>query len=164
MKTALTLILLVASLYITGGEQKPNVTDEEIEMLLDRHNAWRAEVGVPAVKWSDQLAVVADQWARTLNKQSCAWKHSQNGYGENLFRGTVGAYTAADAVDAWGSEKLDYNYAKNKCKPGKVCGHYTQMVWKGTTEVGCAKTICEGYVVWVCNYDPPGNWVGQKPY
>ena len=45
-----------------------------------------------------------------------------------------------------------------------MCGHYTQIVWKTTTEFGCAKSICEGNVTWVCNYNPPSNWVGEKPY
>ncbi len=67
-------------------------------------------------------------------------------------------------MDAWGNEKPDYFYAKNKCKPRKMCGHYTQIVWKTTKKVGCAKIICDEMDVWVCNYDPPGNWIGQKPY
>jgi len=42
-------------------------------------------------------------------------------------------------VDSWGSEKADYDYANNSCTPGKMCGHYTQMVWRATTTVGCAR-------------------------
>ena len=51
-----------------------------------------------------------------------------------------------------------------QCKDGEVCGHYTQLVWKNTTEVGCAKVTCGNQTIWVCNYNPPGNYVGQKPY
>ncbi|MEP2023182.1 CAP domain-containing protein, partial [Reichenbachiella sp.] len=67
-------------------------------------------------------------------------------------------------VDSWGAEKQNYDYKKNKCETGKICGHYTQIVWKNTTEIGCAKTLCDGSVIWICNYNPPGNFVGQKPY
>ena len=45
-----------------------------------------------------------------------------------------------------------------------MCGHYTQIVWETTQKVGCAKIQCDGFDLWVCNYDPPGNWVGEKPY
>ena len=45
-----------------------------------------------------------------------------------------------------------------------VTGHYTQMVWKGTTEVGCATASGTELTYLVCRYSPPGNIVGQKPY
>lgn len=155
---SLSFILISLSSYAQKASK------DEIELLLERHNYWRGEVGVDSITYSDDLAEVAYQWALELKKQKCAFKHSNNSYGENLFRGTVGYFTAADAVDAWGNEKADYDYAKNTCKANKVCGHYTQIVWRNTTKVGCAKVICDGNVTWVCNYDPPGNYVGQKPY
>ncbi|MEM6522020.1 MAG: CAP domain-containing protein, partial [Cyanobacteria bacterium P01_C01_bin.70] len=40
-------------------------------------------------------------------------------------------------VAAWVAEKADYDYASNSCASGKVCGHYTQIVWRETTAVGC---------------------------
>ena len=156
--------LLLLILPVSGNNQGPNVTEEEKKMILERHEFWRADVGLGPLEWSDEMAVLADDWAKKLAK-NCGFKHRpNNNYGENLFYGTAGYYTAADAVNAWGEEKADYNYAKNKCKPNKMCGHYTQIVWKTTTKVGCAKSICNGNVIWVCNYDPPGNWVGEKPY
>ena len=47
-----------------------------------------------------------------------------------------------------------------------MCGHYTQMVWQTSTKVGCAMAVCEDSQeqVWVCQYQPAGNWVGKKPY
>jgi hypothetical protein len=45
-----------------------------------------------------------------------------------------------------------------------VCGHYTQIVWRNTKSVGCAVARGKGVEVWVCNYDPPGNYAGQRPY
>jgi len=76
--------------------------------------------------------------------------------------GTTGFYNPKDVVDSWGNEIENYNYEDNSCSG--VCGHYTQIVWATTKKVGCAKIKCDGNDIWVCNYDPPGNWVGQKPY
>ena len=68
-------------------------------------------------------------------------------------------------VDGWGSEVADYDYDANSCKPGRMCGHYTQLVWSSTERVGCGKGVCgDGSVIWACRYDPPGNWVGEWPY
>jgi pathogenesis-related protein 1 len=71
-----------------------------------------------------------------------------------------------EVVDAWGGEMKDYTYAQNSCAAGKVCGHYTQVVWKNTTTIGCGMAICDNpkNQIWVCQYLPSGNWVGQKPY
>jgi hypothetical protein len=54
-----------------------------------------------------------------------------------------------------------------------VCGHYTQIVWKTTTRLGCGVALCDQnspfmgfpkWEFWVCNYAPPGNYNGQRPY
>ena len=161
------IIYLLAFLFLPLVEidQEP-VSDEEIKMIIDAHNYWRKDVGVSEkLEWSDDLAKVAAKWAVALKNKGCAFEHSQdNSFGENLFKGTAGHFSAKYVVDAWASEKAFYNYNRNKCKPGEMCGHYTQIVWKTTERVGCAKVVCDGMDIWVCNYDPPGNWVGQKPY
>ena len=155
---------LTAVILLSLTTQAQPAKEAEISDVLLRHNYWRAEVGVGKIEYSNELADVAFVWAKKLKEKNCAFEHSGNGYGENLFKGTKGYYTVSDAIDSWGAEKKDYNYSKNKCKPGAVCGHYTQIVWKNTTKVGCAQIECNGMVTWVCNYDPPGNYVGQKPY
>lgn len=154
------------SLSFLSIEEQPELSKEEIQMILDRHNFWRADVGVmEELEWSKDMAKLAADWAKQLKKDGCAWEHRPaNKFGENLFKGTTGYYDAAYVVDAWGSEKEFYNYDKNNCKRGEMCGHYTQMIWKTTTKVGCAKIECDGMDIWVCNYDPPGNWIGEKPY
>jgi pathogenesis-related protein 1 len=65
-------------------------------------------------------------------------------------------------VNAWAAESRNYDYRSNCCRG--VCGHYTQIVWAGTQEVGCAVARGGRREVWVCNYDPPGNWAGKRPY
>lgn len=136
--------------------------DEQIKQLLTEHNRYRKEVGVPLLIWSESLSKEAYKWAETLKKNKCGFYHSKTNYGENLWKGTTGYYSIADVIKSWGSEKKDYNYANNSCKG--VCGHYTQMIWKNTTDVGCAAIECNGMTLWVCNYNPPGNYRGQKPY
>ncbi|MBN1209800.1 MAG: hypothetical protein JXB05_33430 [Myxococcaceae bacterium] len=63
--------------------------------------------------------------------------------------------TTAGVVQSWASEAASYDYGTNACAPGKQCGHYTQIVWRSTTQVGCATKLC--------NSSPPGNYVGQRP-
>lgn len=144
--------------------QDPQVTTEDRKVLIERHNYWREQVGIGPLEWSDELAQVAAKWGAQLKRKKCDFSHSDYPYGENLWMGTTGYYTVTDVVDSWANERLDYNYEKNKCRRGKMCGHYTQIVWANTKKVGCAKVECDGNTIWVCEYDPPGNWVGEKPY
>ena len=149
---------------------------EQIEIAA-AHNTWRAEVGAPKLTWSDKLADSAQAWVETLKKdQACKMAHSHSaGIGENLFWASPMTYSSGkvevqdvsptNATTSWGSEKEDYTYASNTCAPGKVCGHYTQVVWNTSTEVGCGKAICsDKSQVMACQYTPAGNYVGQKPY
>jgi pathogenesis-related protein 1 len=150
--------------------------DSQAAMLAD-HNRWRAKVGVPELRWAEDLAQSSAQWAEQLLKdQRCDMVHSHRlGLGENLFWASplmgsdgsvaIQAVSSAQVVDDWGHEDADYDLATNTCKTGKMCGHYTQLVWKSTQEVGCAKHICPASdQVWVCQYRPAGNVVGERPY
>jgi len=160
----LTLFLFTISSHSPKNQNE--LSQEEINIIVETHNYWRADVGVSeTLVWSEEMAKLAADWAKQLKKKNCGFEHRpNNNYGENLFMGTSGYYGPKDVVDSWASEKADYNYARNKCKSGKICGHYTQIVWETTQKVGCAKIDCGGYDIWVCNYAPPGNWVGEKPY
>ncbi|KAM2731092.1 hypothetical protein EV2_034798 [Malus domestica] len=78
---------------------------------------------------------------------------------------STGDMSGTAAVDLWVAEKADYSYESNSCAAGKVCGHYTQVVWRNSARVGCAKVRCSSGGTFIgCNYDPPGNYVGEKPY
>nr|CAD1834629.1 unnamed protein product [Ananas comosus var. bracteatus] len=82
-----------------------------------------------------------------------------------LVLGTGWDWKATDVVLNWAEEHAFYNPANNSCLPGQVCGHFTQIVWNNTERVGCARVECAGGgVIITCNYDPPGNWVGERPY
>lgn len=160
-----------------SGGLSPTLQQE----ILQRHNHWRQSLGVPALVWSPQVAAFAQQWANELAGQNCALEHRPRSgpfaqrYGENLFaasavmwsdgRTEVQAVAPSQVVDSWDSEKADYDYNANACAAGKVCGHYTQVVWASSRTLGCAMKLCpDESQVWVCNYDAPGNVVGEKPY
>ncbi|KAL0412674.1 UNVERIFIED_CONTAM: Pathogenesis-related protein 1A [Sesamum radiatum] len=64
-------------------------------------------------------------------------KHSDGPYGENLAKGSWDV-NATEAVQMWLDEKKFYNVGSNTCVEGEMCGHYTQVVWRDTTHVGCA--------------------------
>lgn len=147
--------------------------------MVAAHNRWRKTVGAPPLSYSTELAASAQEWANHLKQSNhCQMQHSQpdGHYGENLFwasalewsdgRREVQKVSPKTVVDDWGNERADYNYKTNNCAKGKMCGHYTQVIWKSTTTVGCAIAVCEDSreQVWVCQYQPPGNWVGKKPY
>ncbi|MCO5556541.1 hypothetical protein L7F22_010090 [Adiantum nelumboides] len=131
---------------------------------LAPHNAARAEVGLPPLVWSEEVARYAENWASQRQAAGCGLQHSGGSYGENIFWGSGGGYGPAECVAAWVGEKNNYNYADNSCSSGD-CGHYTQIIWAKSVRLGCAKAQCgDGSVFMTCNYDPPGNYIGTKPF
>ena len=143
---------------------------ERMQGMTERHNHWRKRVGVKPLTWSKELADFAQKWAEELARRGCEMEHRPDGgkwdgskYGENIYWSSGMKNTPSNIVDDWASEIEYFDEKTGKCKGG-VCGHYTQLVWSTTTQVGCAMATCGDQEIWVCNYAPPGNWVGQKPY
>ena len=143
--------------------------------LVAAHNAARAEVGVPPLVWDPALAAIADAWVRQCHDVDAPIglvDHNDGrstGYptyvGENIY-GSSGQASGTAAVGSWVSEKQYYHYPANTCDSGQICGHYTQVVWRATTKVGCALYTCPGLrygSTVVCNYGPGGN-SGGLPY
>ncbi len=158
---ALTIIM-VSSFTITTG-QNQRVVDKEA--LLAQHNYYRDQVGVPHLEWSDELAEYAQNWANKLARK-CNMYHSSGKYGENIYW-TSSTATEAEVVDYWASEEKFFNHRNRTYKKGSglKSGHYSQVIWKETTQVGGAVANCKhGGQIWVCNYDPHGNVIGCKAY
>jgi uncharacterized protein YkwD len=146
--------------------------------MLDAHAKARAAVGVPPLTWSSALAAHAQEWVDHLKNSGCKLAHrteNRQGYGENLHWASGGGsgqgpnqqidVPPAEVVESWVREGADYNAATHTCAEGRTCGHYTQVVWKNTTEVGCAMTVCDDKSqIWICNYNPAGNVSGENPF
>jgi len=137
------------------------------------HNAVRAEVGVRPLVWNASLAATAQAWADQCIDADANGLIDHNPdssvnhpyyVGENIFA-SVETANVNTAVSTWAAEEANYDYASNTCTV--VCGHYTQIVWAESLEVGCAISSCPGLTFKssiVCNYGPGGNIVGEKPY
>lgn len=96
----------------------------------------------------------------------CRLQHSPNSpYGENMFWSQNGHWTPLEVVKCWASEYKLYNSATNECVGNSVCGHYTQIIWRNTRHIGCGRSKCAGNkgFIYVCSYDPPGNFYFEGP-
>lgn len=159
-----------------------NTEPVNMQSIVATHNQVRSSHGLPPLHWSGQMATYAQQWANHLAANNgCKMQHRTQAHadkleaGENIYwaspvrwtdgRLEIQRITPSKVTLDWASEKPDYNYATNTCRSGAQCGHYTQIVWRSTTEVGCGMALCPDKAqIWVCNYNPAGNWVGEKPY
>ena len=84
--------------------------------------------------------------------------------GQNLAYWSNPSTPVGKLVQLWMDEKKDYDLKSGACAGGKVCGHYTQMVWNKSTKVGCGATQCPGMGLYlVCDYTPAGNFIGEAP-
>ncbi|KAH7345340.1 CAP domain-containing protein [Rhizoctonia solani] len=132
-----------------------------VNAYLESHNSARAAHGAKPLTWSDELATAAQSWAN-----NCVFEHSGGSlgpYGENLAAGS-GDYSASSGVEAWVNEASQYNSGN------PTPSHFTQVVWKGTSQLGCAVASCNlanfDPQFWpvkfhVCEYSSPGNVIGQ---
>ncbi|XP_050370946.1 pathogenesis-related protein 1-like [Argentina anserina] len=158
-KISLFLISLVAALALLHSTHAQNSPQD----YLNAHNSARAAMSVARLTWDNNLAGYAQRYANS-HIGDCNMVHSSGPYGENLAK-SRGDLSGTAAVKLWVGEKTSYSYNSNTCAPGKVCGHYTQVVWRKSVRVGCAKVRCNnGGTFITCNYDPRGNYPGQKPY
>ncbi|XP_013915640.1 PREDICTED: peptidase inhibitor 16 [Thamnophis sirtalis] len=167
------LLSLLLLLLLTAMELSWSFTDEEKELIVDQHNRYRSTVSPLAanmlkMRWDSELEDFAKNYST-----KCTWEHNKErgSRGENLFAMT-GNLDLKRAMHDWYIEYRDFNYSTLACEEGKMCGHYTQVVWATSERVGCGTTFCETMGVinetdmhlFVCNYQPPGNIKGRKPY
>ncbi|MDJ0677490.1 MAG: CAP family protein [Calothrix sp. MO_167.B42] len=131
---------------------------------LSKHNTLRQRHGSPALTEDSGLTNLAQDWAQQLANTGQMQHRPNNQYGENIYY----AWSSQPGFDvngevpvqAWYDEDEDYDY--NNPGFSSQTGHFTQVVWKNSTKVGCGKAkSVDGKVFVVCNYDPPGNVQGQ---
>nr|WP_240500042.1 CAP domain-containing protein [Sphingomonas montana] len=140
--------------------------------ILAAHNGERAVLGLPALRWSSDLAVGARNWSSTLARTG-QFAHSPNRQGEellgeNIWGGDPDSFTPESMINLWVSEKREFRTGTfpTNSRTGNVrdVAHYTQMIWRSTGEVGCALSRGASEEILVCRYRNPGNVIGQKVY
>ncbi len=163
----LAAMLALGAPLLTGNTQTGGFEDR----LLAAQNRERAALGVEPMNWNAALAQSAQRWADRLAATG-ALAHApvdmRRPEGENLWAGTKGHYALEAMVDAWAREKRDFKQGTfpDNSITGRFedVGHYTQLMWRDTRQVGCAVARSEREDVLVCRYSQAGNWIGEKPF
>ncbi|KAL7421214.1 hypothetical protein Q5752_004099 [Cryptotrichosporon argae] len=138
--------------------------DATAQAWVDAHNTARAQYGAGALTWNADLVPTAQS-----NAEQCDMVHTNAG--ENI-AGQSGALSPQEAVQLWMDEASSYDWSN----PGysDATGHFTQVVWKASTELGCYTTSCAAgtlfgaeygtsYVA-TCEYRPVGNVVNAGEF
>jgi len=173
---------LILFIYLMLLASISSASSVDPEIAVNTHNYWRNLLNQGSLEsqpvpnpyiadmyWDESLADSAQ-----AHSDKCVWEHSGVS-GENLYAHTGDMGSMEDGVNLWAQEHENYDYDSNTSINGNVIGHYTQVVWENTLKVGCGKTQCspilksDGSVlftgtIYTCQYQQPGNWVGQKSY
>jgi len=166
-------LLTLVVILVAGNSASTAGDSADARQFVNAHNAVRAAVPrpatypgpwepVPPVAWSDEVANTAQAWADHLrDTRKCGLLHSDTRYGENLAAGKK--MDVERAVRMWAGEIDNYKYSP-KYEFEMRSGHYTQVVWRRTTHIGCGRASCGRNSVVVCRYSPAGNSIGKAPY
>lgn len=175
----LTLSLIFVAVELTSAaavNMCRDLSTSEKNEIVDAHNDFRRNVipkaaNMRKMEWSKCLANVAARYLKSCpglrHNPNRSGKCIDRRYvGENLYWHSRGIGNLTRAISLFNQEKNDYNYYTSSCTSGKQCGHYTQVVWADTNEIGCAvcKRCDRSGEILLCNYGPGGNYRGQKPY
>lgn len=151
--------------------QRERSDDFVARRILDSHNVERSRLGLSSLKWNRHLEAEAGQWARELSRRGRLEHASHSlrkGTGENLWMGSAGVWDVETMVGMFLEEKRHYRHDNfpNISRTGNWAdvGHYSQIVWRDTREVGCAVHTDRGNDVLVCRYWPAGNVWGARAY
>ncbi|KAI1128759.1 PR-1-like protein [Nemania abortiva] len=152
------------TIVITEAPSIPSAVPEYVDnstftsAILNSTNVYRAAHNASAVTWNTTLESFASDYLASdvVGGDDCNFAHSGGPYGENL---AIGYANATASVEAWGDEGEEYNY--NDPGFSEATGHFTQLVWKDTSDVGCGRKLCgeRGWYL-VCEYWPRGNVIG----
>jgi len=131
---------------------------------LDSHNKCRAKHGVKPLRLNQKICEYSQKWAEKLASSELLEHSGSHQYGENLYYCWHSdpriVMKGNEPVESWYSEVKTHKYG-GKPRTNET-GHFTQVVWKDTKElgVGVAKSK-SGKVFVVTNYSPPGNFIGK---
>jgi uncharacterized protein YkwD len=152
----------VSTVTVTAPPSTPSASPEYTSdplftsAILNSTNTYRLQHSAANVTYNNTISAFASSYLSKV-KDSCTFAHSGGPYGENL---ALGYPDVVASIDAWGDERREYNFDK----PGfdEATGHFTQLVWKNTTTVGCGRVDCGEGKGWylVCEYWPRGNVIG----
>ncbi|KAJ5227955.1 hypothetical protein N7489_008663 [Penicillium chrysogenum] len=153
----------------------PSAGNSYHESVLHYHNIHRSDHSASALTWSDDLA----QAAHTLASR-CVYEHdtsipsASGSYGQNIAYGYDEAQVGEKIISQmmYTDEEPYFASLYGQASPDmsnfSKWGHFTQIVWKGTSHVGCATVSCSDLKnaggaapFTVCNYGTPGNYAGE---
>lgn len=168
-KIALSLGLMMSATVLTGASDHRANFEERI---LAAHNRERGDLNVPPMRWNNALAADAAKWASHLVRVGhlVHYKEAPDDWdpqGENLWAGTKGYYSPEAMVGLWIAEKRNYRPgifpANSRTGNLEDVGHYTQLIWRSSREVGCAIARGGQDDFLVCRYAEGGNVIGERP-
>uniref|UniRef100_A0A8C8S062 ShKT domain-containing protein n=1 Tax=Pelusios castaneus TaxID=367368 RepID=A0A8C8S062_9SAUR len=168
----LAAFLSLATVLKQSTAQAPDLTSrstdnvDQQKEIVDKHNALRRGVMPNAtnmlrMEWSPEAAQNAKNWANecTLSHSPPERRKTTGDCGENLYMSSAPS-SWSDAIQSWYNEVEDFKYGIGATRPMAVTGHYTQVVWYKSYQIGCAIAFCpdrEYSYFYVCHYCPPGN-------
>ncbi|KAI7864709.1 CAP domain-containing protein [Mucor mucedo] len=152
-----TFLKVVFTITVISQAVLAAPTDSIQTQALNAHNSLRAKHHVAGLRWNQALANHATAVSRT-----CNYAHNAKGTGQNL---AWGRPSLEASIQAWYDESQFYDYNTGRSRySNKSVGHFTQVVWKGTTEIGCGSTYCAAkkQYFYVCDYSAAGNMAGGQ--
>ncbi|NWH21295.1 CRIS2 protein, partial [Grus americana] len=136
------------------------------KLIVDKHNTLRRGVKPSAsnmmkMEWCPLAAKNAKNWANkcTLRHSPANMRRTTEQCGENLFMSSA-PLSWSYVIQAWYNEEKDFQYGTGAKTQGGVVGHYTQLIWYNSYQIGCAVAYCprsQFSYFYVCQYCPPGN-------
>lgn len=130
--------------------------------LLIANNKLRIKHGSAPLKWSPQAATRALEWANHLAESGTLQHGNHEGMGQNVAYKMGQEFTAEEVADMWYQEISYYDY--NRPGFSSNTGHFTQMIWAGSTAMGAARVVRGNRFFVVANYMPPGNMIGEGQF
>lgn len=167
MKKVLVIFSLITIISCLQSFSVPD--NATAQLLLNLHNIERQAIGVYNLTWSADLANSSQTWANYLASTKQFYHSGTAWVGENIAQATFRSNMTASLFSQWSAEKKYFNptqpYGANSTTNSSMeVGHYTQVIWSMTFQVGCGIANGTYMGVLVCQYSYAGNYVGNWVY